>query len=72
MRLPEGADAMNKRQKLKINGKERWVSFSSTQDLVNFIENEISKVPRGKKKLLVRDYLKNIFSPSSEVKSLTT
>ena len=42
MRLPKGADAMNKRQKLKINGKERWVSFCSTQDLVNIIENEIS------------------------------
>ena len=61
MRLPKGADAMNRRQKLKINGKERWVSFSSTQDLVNIIENEISKVPGEEKKLLVRDYLMSWF-----------
>jgi len=44
MPFSEGADDMLKRQKLTINGQQRWVSFNSTQDLVNLIEKECAKV----------------------------
>lgn len=43
MPLTEGADEMHKRQKLTINNVERWVSFNTTQELVNIIQREMSK-----------------------------
>lgn len=61
-RLPEGANAMNRRQKLSINGRERWVSFSSTQELVNLVQNECAKESTPvQSEILVADYLMNWF-----------
>ena len=40
MPFVEGADEMHKRQKILINGMERWVSFGSTQELVDMIQRE--------------------------------
>ena len=53
---------MNRRQKITINGRERWVSFSSTQELVNLVQNECSKESAPVQfEILVADYLMNWF-----------
>lgn len=40
MPLTEGADEMHRRQKLIINNTERWISFDSTQQLVDLVQRE--------------------------------
>jgi len=40
MPFSEGADEMLRRQKLKINGQEKWITFSSTQELIDLVQRE--------------------------------
>ncbi|MDO5327760.1 MAG: site-specific integrase [Clostridia bacterium] len=53
---------MNRRQKITINGRERWGSFSSTQELVNLVQNEcVRESAPVQSEILVADYLMNWF-----------
>ena len=61
-RLPKGANAMNRRQKITINGRERWVSFSSTQELVNLVQRECAMEPTStQSETRVANYLMSWF-----------
>lgn len=62
MPLTEGAEDMNRRQKLRINGQEKWISFSSTQELIDLVQAEFSKQKQGQESpSTVSDYMLNWF-----------
>lgn len=62
MPFSEGADEMLRRQKLRINGQEKWVTFGSTQELVDLVQREF--IPQEEEKpspVLVSSYMMNWF-----------
>ena len=62
MPFTEGADEMQKRQKLTINGQERWVKFSSTQELVDLVQREaLQAEQKNASPSLVCEYMLNWF-----------
>ena len=62
MPLTEGAEDMNRRQKLIINGQEKWIRFGSMQELVDLVQAECSKSNHAKEvPTLVANYMMNWF-----------
>lgn len=62
MPFTEGAEDMNRRQKLIINGQEKWIRFGSMQELVDLVQAECSNNSKtNESPTLVADYLQNWF-----------
>ena len=62
MPFMEGADEMLKRQKIKINGQEKWIKFGSTQELIDLVQKELQAVEQQKSSpTLVSEYMLNWF-----------
>ena len=62
MPFTEGADEMQKRQKITINGQDKWIKFGSTQELVDIVQKMLVDTESEKKSpTLVSEYLLNWF-----------